>query len=72
MWHDKIQIYQNCGKPVSNPPRQSASVWGPVQCRRQTDFSAPTHPTLGKKMSLVNFKHKNTALANYMDSIGTG
>ena len=35
-------------------------------------FFVPTHPPVGQKMSLVNFKHKIATSANYTDSIGTG
>ena len=31
-----------------------------------------THPPVGQKTSLVNFKHKITTSANYTDGIGTG
>ena len=73
MRRNKIQIYQKCGKPVfKNPQRQTASVWGPVQCRRHTDFFAHAHPLLGQKTSLVNLNHKITTSANYTDGIGTG
>ena len=71
-WRNKIQISQKCGKPVPNPPKQKASVWGPVQCRRYTDFFVPTHTPVGQKTSLINFKHKIMSPANYTDSIGTG
>ena len=73
MRRNKIQIYPKCGKPVfKNPQRQTASVWGPVQCRRHTDFFAHAHPLLGQKTSLVNLNHKITTSANYTDGIGTG
>ena len=55
-----------------SPPRQTASVWGPVRCRRHAEFFATTHPPVGQKTSLVNFKHKITTSANYTDGIGTG
>ena len=67
MWRNKIQISN-----IKNPPRQTASVWGLVWCHRHTDFFTPTPSPLGQKTSLINFKHKITTSANYMDGIGTG
>ena len=55
-----------------SPPRRTASVWGPLLCRWHSEFLAPTHPPVGQKTSLVNFKHKITTSANYTDGIGTG
>ena len=55
-----------------NPPRQTASVWSLVRCQQHTDFFAYAHPPVGKKTSLINFKHNTTTSANYMDGIGTG
>ena len=54
-----------------SPPRPTASVWGPVQCRRHSEFLAPTHPWVKKRYSLT-LKHKIMTSANYTDSIGTG
>ena len=54
-----------------NPPRQTASVWGTVQCRQHTDFFVTAHPPVGQKTSLVIFKHKITTSANYTDVIST-
>ena len=51
-----------------NPPRRTTSVWGPTRCHQHTDFFAPTHPPVGQKMSLVNFKLTS---ANYT-GFGTG
>ena len=62
MWENRFQ------KPAKT---NSVSV-GPVQCCRHTEFIAPTHPPVGQKTSLVNFKHKITTSANYTDGIGTG
>ena len=52
------------------PPRQTAPVWGPVWCRRYTDFFTPADPPVGQKTALV--KHKITTSATDMDGIGTG
>ena len=55
MWETGFKTHQN----------EHASVWGPVWCRRHTDFFAPTYPA-------VNFKHKITTSSNYTGGIGTG
>ena len=48
-----------------NPPTRTPSVLGLVQCHQHTDFFAPSHPPMGQKTSLVNFKHEITTSANY-------
>ena len=55
MWETGFKTHQN----------EHASVWGPVWCRRHTDFFASTYPA-------VNFKHKITTSSNYTGGIGTG
>ena len=51
-----------------NPPRQTALVWGRVQCRAHIDFFfAPTHRPVGKKHYSLTLNTKH----NYMDGIGT-
>ena len=48
-----------------NPPRRTASVWGPVQCQQHTDFFTPAHSPVGQKTSRVNLKRKIATSANY-------
>ena len=55
-----------------NLPRREASVWSLVPCPLHTDIFCACPSTVGKKMSLVNFKHKITTSANYTDGIVTG
>ena len=71
-WCEKIKIYLKYGKPVFKARLNDRCQWGPVWCHQHIDFFGPTHPPVGQKMSLVNFKHKITTSANYTDSIGTG
>ena len=61
----KFKTTRKVGNRFQNPPRQTASVWGPVQCHRYTDFFTPAHPPVGQKTSPVNFKHKVTTSADY-------
>ena len=53
MWRDKIQISELWENGFNNPPRWTASVWGPVRCCWHTDFFIPAHPPVGQKMSLL-------------------
>ena len=71
MWHDKIQISRKCGKPVSKTHQdkhcQSGARSGVIPIDTQIFSLRPTHPAVGQKTSLVNFKHKLTTLAKYTD-----
>ena len=74
-WNDRIQIYRKYvkyGKPVykacQNKRYQCGARFGVID----THFFSPTHPSMGKKMSLVSYKHKITTSANYINRIGTG
>ena len=66
-WRDKIQIYQKYGKPVFKA-RKTNGVSGAQSNVIDTQIIfAPTHPPVGQKTSLVNFKHKIKTSANYTD-----
>ena len=71
MWHDKIQISRKCGKPVSKTHQdkhcQSGARSGVIPIDTQIFSLRPTYPAVGKKISLVNFKHKLTTSAKYTD-----
>ena len=41
-----------------NPPRQTASVWGTVQCRQHTDFFVTAHPPVVKKHHSLSLNTK--------------
>ena len=71
MWHDKIQISRKCGKPVSKTRQDEQRQCGYRSGVINTQiFFRPAHPPVSQKMSLVNFKHKITNSANYMEGIG--
>ena len=60
------------GNRFQKPAKTNSVSVGPVRCRWHTEFFRTHPPTVGQKTSLVNFKHKITTSANYMDGIGTG
>ena len=64
----KFKCTGNTGNWFSKPAKTMAGLVSSTH----RFFFAPTHPPLGKKTSLVNFKHKITTWANYTDGIGTG
>ena len=45
-------IFEMWETGLKNQPRQTASVWGPVQCQRHTDFFARHLLTLNTKLRL--------------------
>ncbi len=69
----KFKNLRKRGKPVSKTRQdeqcQCGARFGVIKTQI---FFAPTHPPVGQKTSLVNFKHKITTSANYTDGIGTG
>ena len=63
------EIWETGFKARQNEQHQCGAQYGVVT---HTFFSRPpTHPPVGQKMSLLNFKHKIMTSANYMDGIGT-
>ena len=61
-------MWETGSKTCQNKRHQCGAQSGVINTQI---FFAPTHPPVGQKMSLLNFKHKTTTLANYTDGFGT-
>ena len=68
----EFQYLGNVGNRFQKPAKANAVSVGPGPVSLTHRFFRPSHPPVGQKTSLVNFKNKITTSANYTDVISTG